>query len=250
MLENSKNFKNCTCFFEPVNKYKSKQQNIYDKIIRSRRVIVKDIYMPNEEQLGVYSAYTNFQYKIAIIRDPRDLLISRFLFHLLSRKLKLDLTHRERIIDLLVRKRLNPHSISLITLITTIFNNNNKISNILRHYESYLSFLEKDTSFYLFKYEDLIDNNYADLEEYLGASINIDAQVDKQLIRVARSKQYNNWKNWFTLEDVEYLKPLFDPILKKLGYDNDWQLNKTQVILPEHADEYVQRFWKEYTDFK
>ena len=93
----------------------------------------------------------------------------------------------------------------------------------------------------MIKYEDFVDGQIQDLEEYLGIPLRGEASVDKTHDHVPRTLAYNNWKGWFLKEDNAFFKPLFDKYIKRYGYATDWLLNDKQAISPEHCSKYVER---------
>ena len=54
---------------------------------------------------------------------------------------------------------------------------------------------------------------------YLGFSINSQVSVPDELRRVERTKTFENWRRWFTEDDVDTLKSDLSPYLHRLGYD-------------------------------
>jgi len=102
-----------------------------------------------------------------------------------------------------------------------------------------------DNSWYKIKYEDLIDKNIDSLNNYLGFPINLDIEVGQKVKRVSRSKSYGNWRNWFIESEIDYLKKIFNPSLKKLGYNiDDWTINPNPTLDPSLGSEYMLKLFK------
>jgi len=100
---------------------------------------------------------------------------------------------------------------------------------------------------YLFKYEDMVQNNYDGLNGYLGFSVLGDQEVPDSSgkAKVIRKKAIGDWRHWFTPEDVERLRPAFLPYLEAVGYDTeDWALEPAPVIEAKYSSEYMTRLPK------
>ena len=99
-------------------------------------------------------------------------------------------------------------------------------------------------SWFVLKYEDFISDNKTDLEKYLSFDLSKNPKNNFTLNRVKRTTKLNNWKNWFTAEDIALLKPIYQPALDLLGYHSDWELNQHQIITKQEASEYLMKINK------
>ncbi|MEO0949015.1 MAG: hypothetical protein AAFY11_12895, partial [Cyanobacteria bacterium J06641_5] len=93
----------------------------------------------------------------------------------------------------------------------------------------------------LFRYEDMVANQWDNLEQYLGQSISGEARVPRHALRVVRSKRARNWMHWFTPEDVEYYRPIASDFLEFMGLPDDWELAERPHIDPLECSGYVER---------
>ena len=73
-------------------------------------------------------------------------------------------------------------------------------------------------------YEDVVERRLGAIEEYLGLPLTATREVDPQYRRVARSKTYSDWRNWFLPEDVEFFRPRMAEYMDEYGYGDDWTL--------------------------
>jgi hypothetical protein len=89
------------------------------------------------------------------------------------------------------------------------------------------------------KYEDFVDENFADLEAYLGFPLKGSGQVDERHLRVVRTKKAGDWKNWFLEDDVTFFRPIFKEFMERFGYADDWTLPPDPVIAVEASSNYV-----------
>ncbi|MBS3079633.1 sulfotransferase domain-containing protein [Candidatus Pacearchaeota archaeon] len=199
-----------------------------------------------------YKNYSFFDKKILIIRDPRDRFISYLLYKIMHSKFWNDEEKVSRFVDLLRKKEENPDSVSVLEIVKLFYEldgwyfDNAVFKNETTNQTNFMiDFLEEYQNFFILKYEDFIDGNLKKLEEYLGFELTGSSEVRKHFQRVVRTKSYDNWKNWFTKEDVEYFKPLFIVFMNHFGYAENWNLNENKIIHPEHCSKYLERIIKE-----
>jgi len=186
--------------------------------------------------------------KIWIARDPRDNAVSRLLFRWYRGSKKAKDQYRA-CLALVVKKEGHPESVPFHSLFR--FTGRAVPPLVLEQlveYErriygqmcSFVKSLGKD--WFVFKYEDMVDKKFEGLNGYLGFKVPEDMAVGKLTKKVARTKSKENWRHWFTQEDVELFRPVYTPYMDLIGYDsNDWQLSPRQVIEPEYASIYMKR---------
>ena len=87
----------------------------------------------------------------------------------------------------------------------------------------------------------MIDRRLEGLEGYVGVKLRGDASVAAELARVVRTKGYGGWKDWFTAEDVNYLRPVLQPFLDRFYRGADWELNASPSLPAEFGSGYVER---------
>jgi len=63
--------------------------------------------------------------------------------------------------------------------------------------------------------------------------------------RVIRSKAYGNWKDWFTISDVEFYRPIYNEYMEMFGYQDNWDLNANPLIDPRLSSQYVMKLIEE-----
>lgn len=197
-----------------------------------------------------YKSYFSFDKKIFLIRDPRDTFISYLLYRILHSRFLQDKEKVKIYIDLVRKKEDNPDSVNVKDIIKLFYELNERcfddavFKNDTTNQTNFLfDFFDGYRDFFILKYEDFVDGKLEKLEEYLGFRLSGSSDVGEQFQRVARTKSYNNWKDWFTEEDAAYYKPLFSKFMSRFGY-NDWQLNDNKKILYEHASGYIERILK------
>lgn len=215
----------------------------------SGNFIAKVIIMDNVD----LASFSHFDKKITIVRDPRDRFISALLYSQFHAKYLFDATRVRMVQECLKRKERNPDKVSLREILEvmdkaagnlkTTKNYPKRFMGPFTLFDNYIAGT-KDT--FLYKYEDFVAGEYASLEKYLGLPITGSPEVPTALARVVRTKNYGDWRNWFTLEDVHTWKPILEPWLEKYGYDvQDWKLYTEPAIQPAHCSEYFMRLVSE-----
>lgn len=191
----------------------------------------------------------NYDRKIWMARDPRDVAVSRMLYrwhkgYFGSKK------QYEAHLNLVLQKEKNPKSIPFYEICRYIEHGAWPISKeeVFEQerfrYQKMRDFVrELGDDWFLFKYEDMVDNRFDALNAYLGFKIQDAAEVPKTSgkAKVIRKKKYGDWRHWFTEDDVELFKPAYLPYLELIGYDlSDWELSPSPVIEPEFSSQYMQ----------
>ncbi len=219
-------------------------------------VVVKHTY--NEAQGRTFEKFkehlgqTEYDRKIWIARDPRDNALSRFLFRW-YRGSKSDKDQYRAVIELVEEKEQRPDSVSFGELMryrgqrldpfTTTKEVAEDERRTFEEMHKFVSSLGEDWC--VFKYEDMVDNNFTQLNEYLGLEIEAAANIDQSTMKVARKKSTGDWRHWYTEEDVELFRPAYTDYMDLVGYDSsDWRLHENQVIEPEYASLYLKNLPK------
>lgn len=229
--------------FEPGKHKGLLDLKLHRKITSQTPVITKSLF---GKKLNVnFGAISKiYDRKIWIIRDPRDQLISIMLYQWFKGhqpdKLKFEKAHK-----LVQQKEKQPQAVSLKEICALSVNLDNLKKNTLNHYSSMINIFENiKNEWYIFKYEDLIKENFNELEAYLGFEIaKQEVELPDRFKRVARTKNYGNWRNWFTPEDVVFFKPIYQEILEYCNLDTDWQLNPSPTLAPEKGSLYMEKIF-------
>lgn len=241
--------------FEPLAYSFSENQRVLAKIIISVKSAMTLWGEDNNEMYSPvnYADFANFDKKIMLVRDPRDLLISSMLYSVRNISFYSNKKRIKEFIDILEKKETNPSEVSLIELIQARvgvekFDLEKWLNHFKVIFDERLNFYRKPGDYLICKYENLVNNNIKEIESFLGFSLMGDSVVDKSFNRVVRTKDYGDWKNWFLEEDIRLFKPVFSDYMREFGYNDDWILPSRQVILPVHSSGYVKRILKEVTE--
>jgi hypothetical protein len=187
-----------------------------------------------------------YTHKINIIRDPRDEVISRLLYVIypwLERHGGINNNHAKvsEWLALIEQKEKDPSSLSLCDLVTHI----NRIFDM--YFEGNYKTISMYTRFignhakqvFIIKYEDFMMNNLDELEEYLGFTLTKRRDVG-DLSRTVRTKSYDNWKRFFTEQDVGYFKKHYGNDILNMGYEN-WDLEPVDELDAGSHSNYIRR---------
>jgi hypothetical protein len=214
---------------------------VYKHTYKERKGRTFEIYLNHVSEIG-------YDRMIWVARDPRDVAISEMLYrwHKGYRGQK---KQYQAYLELVQKKEQDPASVPFHEICRYIGQNNWPITieEVLDRekfrYQRMHDFVKNlGSEWFVFRYEDMIDQNFGALNKYLGFEIKDDAEIPLTIkkSKVARKKAYDDWRQWFTEEDVELYKPVYLPYMDIIGCDsNDWALNTEAVIAPEFSSLYV-----------
>jgi hypothetical protein len=239
-LENSK------VYFEPNGHDGIKNLAFHLGIFKKEEavnIITKLIYHPGKVSGKDLRNLSNlYSKKVWIIRDPRDTILSSF-FYRWNRSHNMKKKDFDEALRRTILKEKAPAQVSFSELIEGFINIEHYIARAYGNLVQSINNLP--LTWEIVKYEDLVDNKLDQLNDYLNFKIDKDANVPEKLNRVVRSKQYGNWREWFTIEDVQKFKPLFNPILDALGYDTaDWGIKQIDTLDSKKGSEYMSKIYK------
>jgi len=243
-------FKIAKSLNDPEIKFEPKKQNglidvkmHQDWLNINNNLVCKCLFFPPYKNYieHIIDLYKN---AIWIFRDPRDQIISAILYRWFWKHKNVDRSKLKTTLNLLTRKENNPKSVNFIDIIDaginiTAFKNaqQNTYTKLLNIYTKF----NTDKRIFFFPYKDLVTKNFSGLEKYLELELKNEPEENATLNRVKRTASYDNWKNWFTEEDVEFFKPIYTEFLKTMGFDEDWTLNANPSIDKKVGSEYVKK---------
>ncbi len=181
-----------------------------------------------------------FDKNILIVRDPRDFIISSLLYRFNNQDLIYDKKKFERAYELFVQKENDPESISCVDLLK-FFNISAPENFRKKTFDMFFNLidLDKKNEIFTYKYEDMIDGDYASLSSYLNIEFNNIPDPEGWTSKIARSKSYGDWKNWFTNKDIAFFGQSTSDFIEHFGYDQGWKLNDLQVVNPQTCSNYI-----------
>jgi hypothetical protein len=191
----------------------------------------------------------HYDRKIWMARDPRDAAVSRMLY----RWHRGIIGHKKQYqahLDLVLKKEQDPESVSFHEICRYTGHNgwprsvDDVIEEEQKRYGPMCDFVKRlGNDWFLFKYEDMVNQKFNALNDYLGFKVQNEAEVPigtgKE--KVVRKKAYGDWRHWFVKEDVTVFKPVLLPYMQVVGYDcDDWNLSNEPAIEPRFSSEYMQ----------
>ena len=228
---------------------------------RARPLVTKILYgqwkedLPGLTRMLRNEGATRFDRIVKMLRDPRDQAISSFLynFYNITRSGRASEEQLQEMIGLVRAKEENPQALSFGRLcgemncvmrwkgysIAWLLTESPSAAN--RAYWEFLASLGRDG--FLLRYEDFMRGELRALESYLGLELSRRREVD-EYERTRRSAAAGNWREFFTPEDVEVLRPLIGAALGEMGYE-DWELRPVSHLNPAHFSEYLLRLVRE-----
>ena len=192
-----------------------------------------------------YTSFREFDKKIMIVRDPRDNVVSRVLYGpCATETFRNDEAKIAAFADALLRKEAEPSSTSMLEIIALFsrLTGQDWAMRLSSLYDLALDFHRTNGGFLVHTYEDFIAGRYAAIEDYLDIALpSGEADVTAQYAHVIRIKAANDWRNWFTAEDVAFFRPHLAPFMRAYGYPDDWTLATEPHIRPAHGSQFVRR---------
>lgn len=217
----------------------------------SDNMLVKILYADANKKSGwegdkALTAFDSYDKKIFIIRDPRDRWISAFFYRWFHRH-NPNPEDYIRAYELAKSKENNPASIPFYNLLSSdsIFlkrwaNDYRKNLKILSNFINIL----RVKGWFVISYEDIVDEKWTGLENYLGFSLESKHGIRPSFMHVSRTKSYGNWRRWFTSEDVGFFSPIFNDFLADQEYDSkDWNLENANSLPSAEGSEYMKRLF-------
>lgn len=228
--------------FEPDNCRPKKQRQLQDKNVLAKVLLHQvrglDHYNPR--------ACSFFDKKILIIRDPRDVLVSLFLYLFFHSTILTDFHKLTQMMSAVKAKEENPRAASFLDLIRLRDRlENNRFPLPILFTLGEMGFMMRVSqahgrNIFHLKYEDVVDRDLNPLENHLGFSLVHTSEVDEKYERVRRTKSYGDWRNWFLPEDVDFFRPRLRDFFKRFSIPDDWDLSDDPVISSANGTEYIE----------
>ncbi len=238
--------------FEPDNCGPKKSGQLLNKNVLAKVLLhqVRGLENYNPE------ACSFFDKKILIVRDPRDVLVSLFLYLFFHSTILTDFHKLTQMMSAVKAKEENPGRISFLDLIRLrdrLENNRFPLPTLFTLGE--MDFMMRvshahDRDVFRLKYEHIVDRNLDSLENYLGLSLAQTTDVDEKYERVRRTKSYGDWRNWFLPEDVDFFRPKLLEFFKRFSIPDDWDLPTKPTISPTNGTEYIEGLVKKAGVYK
>ena len=192
-----------------------------------------------------------YERKIWMARDPRDVIVSRMLYRW-HKGYRGNKRQFDAHLELVLKKERNPRDLSFYEICRYSTNEKNwpiALEAVINEEKAryarmreFVSSLGED--WFVFKYEDMVDKKTGELNRYLGFEVQEETEVPVSTgkAKVVRKKSAGDWRHWFTEDDIELAKTVYLPYMEALKYDcEDWSLDDNPVIEPQYSSDYMQK---------
>ncbi len=206
-------------------------------------------------ELAAGQSQPNFHARIAIVRDPRDEIISRIMFRpfsfLVSGHARAeDIEHWANVLE--QREKNNEMTFldvqkEFAATFPRASDPADEIRLIARLCMGYADYLKQNQAvFTTLRYEDAVADDFSAIEPALGWKVSKTHDLGR-FGYTKRSGAATNWAKWFHPSDLETIKDLMGPACAELGY-SDWTLpaDIDRTIEPEHHSEYARGLLRQY----
>lgn len=190
----------------------------------------------------------HYDKKIWIARDPRDRAVSALLYRWYA-GLNKDRRQYLECLALVQEKEREPRCLPFHRLYCfsgegarpdTLEQMVTSETAFQRRLERFVRGLGND--WFLFRYEDMVEQRFDALNAYLGRQVQGEAEVPPSEQRIVRRKSHGDWRHWFTEEDCSVFRPIFAPYMDLVGYDSsDWSLSPEPYLDPRFGSQYMQK---------
>lgn len=183
-----------------------------------------------------------FTHCIAIVRDPRDIIISSTLFRFNRLKLINNKPLFGHLVSLFEKKEADPLSISVRDILEAAEPGEaeamkDSFRTLLDSYSAYLD----EGDHHVITFDQMVAGDFDALNAYIGLTLTPPPPLEGWVSKISRKGESGDWKNWFTPDDVAFFRDAVDPFIEKYGFDPEWQLEASSVIAPEHCSQYISR---------
>lgn len=183
-----------------------------------------------------------YTHRVAIVRDPRDMIISSTLFRFNRLKLLNNKVLFARLLKLFEQKETDPQSVSVHDILEAAeageaLAMKENFAELLSNYSNYLDREDQ----HVLSFDQMIAGDFDALNAYLGLMLVAPPPLQGWVSKISRKGESGDWKNWFTPADVAFFRDAMDPFITKYGFDPEWTLEAEPEIEPQHCSQYIRR---------
>lgn len=185
---------------------------------------------------------SRFDKTVLIVRDPRDMLVSRLLYGFYEFQQAGQLDEYEQACRLLARKVDDPDAMGMYDLLIALDElKGRRPATGAKAQRLPVEFASRHEPFVI-TYEDFVDGKLEDIEAWLGITLVRDIDVGDRLRRVERTKSYGEWPEWFTDQDLARVNAQWQRYMDVFGYVPVSIAKAAKQIPRETSIDYVERF--------
>ena len=181
-------------------------------------------------------------------QDPRDNLVSRLLFRMVSPAFVENRNVYTKMLPLFEKKVENPDSISVCDLFSRMEKTNLMEpmieSRVRENLDLFMDWHANSPDCIIYKYEEFVRGNYDKIALITQRVDEVDNSVETIYPQIKRSGKTGDWRQWFLQSDVEFFRPRFERYMQIYGYEDEWDLPKKQRIDRSTSIDYVRKYAK------
>lgn len=193
--------------------------------------------------------FDRFDRQLLLVRDPRDRLVSDLLYRSYNSAFADGDPPALEFLRLLKAKEAEPGRIPILRLVEAFDTLEEAAGSRADWIDGYrtggllepMRFHDERRRLAIFRYEQLVDSRFEALEAALDMPLAGSAAVPPAFNRVVRTKRYGAWRDWFTGQDVDALRPILTPYLDRYYPCADWDLAPSPRLDPDDGSRYVER---------
>lgn len=183
-----------------------------------------------------------FTHNVAIVRDPRDVIVSTILFSFNRLSLLNNKALYGQLVSLFEKKERDPRAVTMVELLEASGRGEgeafrDRLVKQLQDYQDYLS----QGKHHIITFDDMIEGRFDAIDAYLGFALDKPQRLEGWISKISRKGESGDWMRWFCPEDVEFFKESLAPFMRAYGFSDNWDLEPNPVIEPEHCSQYIRR---------
>lgn len=183
-----------------------------------------------------------FTHNIAIVRDPRDVIVSTILFSFNRLSLLNNKALYGQLVALFEKKEQDPRAVTMVELLEASGRGEgeafrNRLVQQLQDYQHYLS----QNKHHIITFDDMIEGRFDAIDDYLGFPLDKPQRLEGWISKISRKGESGDWMRWFCPSDVEFFKDALAPFMTAYNFPDNWDLEPNPVIEPEHCSQYIRR---------
>lgn len=205
---------------------------------REQQVLTKVMPIGRHDAGNWEEGFRYFDHRLVLVRDPRDLILSRIFFR--PQGEVVELWNNDNKLDGLIRRLKSkidvPEAHNMFGDVLDDLSANH-YANVAFYYQKLQEQIRDGGR--LIMYDDLVTGNLDPLWQDLRLPRE-PLKSDNRWNHVPRTMASGNWRRWFTEADVATLRPHVAPVLQMFeGFDLNWDLAKSPQLTPAESIDYI-----------
>ncbi|MEM9546798.1 MAG: hypothetical protein AAGA77_12540 [Bacteroidota bacterium] len=236
-LENA--FPKSTVYFEPNQNKGLLDVEFHARVCSQNQDVISKCLYVGDKASSLTTIERFYDKCIWIHRDPRDWVISNFLY-VWYHAHNLPSESFDKALSETLKKEIAPASIDFLPLLE-LERGFNYYCKALGKCADELQRVADGDNWYILRFEDFLDGNFDALNTYLGKDISRTKSLPKSLKRVERAIAHGYWRDWFTEADQKVFNENLEEVMTAMRYDISEKLNDSPSIDPKFSSEYMQK---------